>query len=248
MPMTLSTSPQPTGRARLRRSIASVAAVGVIVAVPTLTAAPAQGQTAAAAGVVSLAAAPAATTYALGERTLRRGDKGPDVKALQKLLGVKQTGTFNRTTRDKVKRIERKYGLKPNGIVSPKTLRYIKKWRRAKDAAASRSLPAAGSPTASKRYARAYIDRKYGWGAKQMDCLIPMWERESNWKWWVSNPNGRYHGIPQTSSAVWRSYGYTNYQYMNKPEVQIKVGARYIKGRYGTPCKAWAFWRSHHWY
>jgi hypothetical protein len=35
---------------------------------------------------------------------------------------------------------------------------------------------------------------------------------------------------------------------MRSPEVQIKVGTHYIKKRYGTPCRAWAFWRSHHWY
>ena len=35
---------------------------------------------------------------------------------------------------------------------------------------------------------------------------------------------------------------------MKNADVQIRVGARYIKARYGTPCDAWAFWRSHHWY
>lgn len=231
---------------RLRRSIATAVATGVLVGMPSLMAAPAQAQTSAAAGVVAVAAVPA-QTYQLGDRTLRKGVKGADVKALQKLLGVKQTATFNKKTRRAVKKVERKYDLKPNGIVSAKTLKYIKKWSRAQ-AAASRSLPKAGSPAASKRYARAFIQQKYGWGTKQMNCLIPMWERESNWKYWVSNPNGKYHGIPQTSSAVWSSYGYTTNQYMNKPEVQIKVGARYIKGRYGNPCKAWNFWLSHHWY
>jgi hypothetical protein len=35
---------------------------------------------------------------------------------------------------------------------------------------------------------------------------------------------------------------------MNSPAIQIKVGAKYIKNRYGSPCNAWSFWRSRHWY
>ncbi len=248
VPMTSSPPPQSTGRTRLRRSIASVAAVGVIAGIPALTAAPAHGQVVAAAGVSSVAAVPAATTYQLGERTLRWRDTGPDVKALQRLLRVERTGTFNRRTRAKVMMIERKYGLRVDGIVEPRTLKLIKIWARAKEKAAA-ALPDVGTPEGSRRYARAYINFKHGWRARQMDeCLKPMWERESTWRWWVSNPNGRYHGIPQTSSAVWRSYGFTDSQYMNRAEVQIKVGANYIKGRYGNPCKAWNFWKSHHWY
>ena len=34
------------------------------------------------------------------------------------------------------------------------------------------------------------------------------------------------------------------------PTTQITWGLGYIKGRYGTPCSAWAMWqsRSPHWY
>ena len=81
-----------------------------------------------------------------------------------------------------------------------------------------------------------------------MGCLSVMWERESNWRHWVSNPNGIYHGIPQTSQREWSKDGFSTAEYMKNADVQIRVGARYIKARYGTPCDAWAFWRSHHWY
>ncbi len=192
----------------------------------------------------------APVSYALGERTLRRGDTGADVTALQKYLGVKRTGKFTKRTRKAVKKVQRAAGLKANGVVKKKTLKAVKKAAKARKraAAASRSLPRAGSPTASKRYAKAYIAQKYGWNSTQMSCLSTLWTRESGWRYWVSNPNGRYHGIPQTSSAVWRPLGYSTSQYMRSPEVQIKVGTHYIKKRYGTPCRAWSFWRSHHWY
>lgn len=111
----------------------------------------------------------------------------------------------------------------------------------------SRAVRAA-APARSRAYARSYIARRYHWGPGQFICLRAMWHRESGWRYWASNPNGRYHGIPQTSAAVWSRAGYTRSQYMNNPQVQIRVGAKYIKGRYHTPCQAWAFWRRHHWY
>ncbi len=188
---------------------------------------------------------------------------------LQKLLHVKATGRFNKATRKKVRKVQRKADLPVNGVVDARTFAAIEvaharrlaakkaaaekrkaaaAKRRAAEKAASRSLPRAGSPAASKRFARAYIKVKYKWGSAQFRCLSQMWERESNWRYWVSNPNGKYHGIPQTSSVEWSKHGLNKSEYMGSPRKQIEVGARYIKSRYGTPCKAWAFWRGHNWY
>ena len=189
----------------------------------------------------------AAAAFALGDRVLRLGDSGPDVVALQELLKVTQSGTFDPATRKAVRKVQRGAGIKAHGVVGPKTLKAIKRAARDK-ASSSRALPRAGSPAASKRYAAAYIRSKYGWGSGQMSCLAALWTRESGWRYWASNPNGRYHGIPQTSSRVWGAMGYSTSQYMRSPEIQVKVGTNYIKKRYGTPCNAWAFWRSHHWY
>ena len=185
-------------------------------------------------------------SYSLGERTLRRGDRGADVKKLQKLLRVKRTGYFNKSTKKAVKKVQRAAGLKANGKVNKKTLKAVKK--AYKQSRTSRSLPRAGSPASSRAYARAYIASKYGWGSGQMSCLTALWNRESGWRYWVSNPNGIYRGIPQTSARVWGAMGYSTSQYMSSPEIQIKVGTNYIKKRYGSPCNAWSFWQSRHWY
>jgi peptidoglycan hydrolase-like protein with peptidoglycan-binding domain len=251
-----------------RRSLAALLGAALIVGMPTLagvpalateptptpSASPATPATPATPTDAATPATPATpAVFSLGERTLRRGDKGPDVKKLQKLLKVKRTGTFNKRTKKAVKKVQRAAGLKANGVVTKKTLKAIKKAdkarkRAAKAATSSRSLSRAGSPSASKAYARGYIASKYGWGSGQMSCLASLWERESGWRYWVSNPNGIYRGIPQTSSRVWGALGYSTSQYMNSPEIQIKVGTHYIKGRYGTPCSAWSFWQSRHWY
>ncbi len=203
------------------------------------------------------AAAPAviAVVPALGDRVLRLGDTGADVAALQSLLKVEQTATFDAATRKAVRKVQRSAGIKANGVVTAKALTRIKKELKKQSAAARAAkkvsrgaLPRAGAPAASKRYAAAYISRTYGWGSGQMSCLSTLWTRESGWRYWVSNPNGIYRGIPQTSSRVWGAMGYSTSQYMNSPAIQIKVGAKYIKSRYGSPCNAWSFWRSHHWY
>jgi Putative peptidoglycan binding domain len=187
--------------------------------------------------------------YKLGQRTLRPGDRGKDVRKLQKLLGVKRTGYFNKRTGKAVRKVERKYGLVVDTVVDAPTLAAVKKYAKAKAKRKARaSRDGGGSAGTAKRFARGHIDDKYGWGARQMACLVPLWERESGWNYRASNPNGRYHGIPQTSSGVWEAQGYSRSEYMGSAAIQVRVGAKYIDRRYGTPCAAWSFWKSHHWY
>ncbi len=256
-----------------RRLLAALVSALLVVSLPAVAGAPAHAEEApapAATGDPAVAPLPdpnaqpadpaaataaAPVTFALGDRVLRLGDSGPDVAALQELLKVPATGTFDAATRKKVKKAQRSAGVKANGVVTAKALTRIKRdlKKRAAEARAAKKasrgvMPRAGAPAASKRYAAAYISRTYGWSSGQMSCLSTLWTRESGWRYWVSNPNGIYRGIPQTSSRVWGAMGYSTSQYMNSPEIQIKVGAKYIKSRYGSPCNAWSFWRSHHWY
>ena len=66
--------------------------------------------------------------------------------------------------------------------------------------------------------------------AKQYQCIEMLWTKESNW-----NPaarNGSHYGIPQMRNVKLKTMD---------AMTQIDWGLRYIKGRYQTPCKAWAF-------
>ena len=73
--------------------------------------------------------------------------------------------------------------------------------------------------------------------AKQYQCIEMLWTKESNWN--PSARNGSHYGIPQMKNVKLRSMdGYT----------QIDWGLRYIKGRYQTPCKAWAFFKANGWH
>lgn len=85
-----------------------------------------------------------------------------------------------------------------------------------------------------------------GFGLDQMGCLNKLWTKESGWNHKASNPSSGAYGIPQalpgtkmaTAGADWKT----------NPATQIKWGLGYIKGRYGTPCKAWQHSQNVGWY
>ena len=101
--------------------------------------------------------------------------------------------------------------------------------------------PAKDTPEYAEWFARREMPR-YGWTADQMRCLRPMWIGESHWQY--REITGKYIGIPQTTIGVANDYGFTEAQYRGIPEVQVEVGLRYIRDRYGSPCKAWSFWKA----
>ena len=66
----------------------------------------------------------------LGDRALRMGDRGKDVRALQVLLGRAgfpgpATGVFSRRMRTKVRTIERELGLRVDGVVTKRDVKRI---------------------------------------------------------------------------------------------------------------------------
>lgn len=79
----------------------------------------------------------------------------------------------------------------------------------------------------------------------QYKCIKSLWNRESGWRYWASNGSGAY-GIPQAlPGRKMASYGR---DWRTNPTTQIKWGLGYVKGRYGTPCRALGHFKSHNWY
>lgn len=97
------------------------------------------------------------------------------------------------------------------------------------------------SPAASRSHAKARLSTR-GWNSRQWRCLNAVWTHESNWRSEAFNDtkvNGKNAGgIPQILGL----------DPDTPTKVQIERGFDYIEARYGTPCKAWAFWKHHHWY
>ena len=85
-----------------------------------------------------------------------------------------------------------------------------------------------------------------GWSDSEYQCLVLLWNRESQWNPYAENASSGAYGIPQSlpgskmasAGADWRT----------NPITQINWGIGYIKGRYGTPCSAWAHSNAVGWY
>ena len=100
--------------------------------------------------------------------------------------------------------------------------------------------------TEPKEMARQILKNKYGYRASQFTCFNNIIIRESMWKVNATNPSSGAYGIPQalpgskmaSAGSDWRT----------NPATQIIWGVDYMKKRYGSPCEAWSFKRSHGWY
>ena len=113
-------------------------------------------------------------------------------------------------------------------------------------------VAAAGSKGDYQRYAAEEMNRRGMNGASELTCLIPLWEKESNWNPSAANPTSTARGIPQMMmnihfGADWQTNA-AGVDYLTNPQTQINVGLNYIQGRYGTPCNALSVWNTQSWY
>ncbi len=96
-----------------------------------------------------------------------------------------------------------------------------------------------------QNYARSMMS-SYGWDDSEWGALVQIINHESGWKPNAVNKKsgacGLFQALPCKKMAKYGSDYRTNYK------TQIKFGFAYIKNRYKTPTKAWAFWQKHHWY
>lgn len=100
--------------------------------------------------------------------------------------------------------------------------------------------------TDPKEIARQIMLNKYEWGEDQFRCYDSIIMRESKWIWNADNPTSSAYGIPQAlPGSKMASFGA---DWRTNPVTQIRWGLDYVKQRYGTPCQAWSFKRSHGWY
>ena len=83
-----------------------------------------------------------------------------------------------------------------------------------------------------KEYAAVLVDDK-----TQMSCLSKLYGKESAWNWKANS--GSHWGIPQGRSEYLRDA---------TAEEQVRWGLKYIDNRYGSPCKAWAFFQANNYH
>ena len=110
----------------------------------------------------------------------------------------------------------------------------------------------AGVPSGDNRALGRQMAAGYGWDGPEWTALETLWTNESGWNNRADNPSSHAYGIPQAwtltkmPKAAWpESEGGTS-----DARTQIAWGLDYIRGRYGSPIMALAFWnrQSPHWY
>jgi hypothetical protein len=107
---------------------------------------------------------------------------------------------------------------------------------------ASVTVPAASG--SAQQIALAML-ASYGWSSSEFTCLDPLWEHESGWNVYASNPDGAY-GIPQALPGSKMASAGPDWQ--TDAATQIRWGLNYIQSRYGSPCAAWSHEEATGWY
>ena len=109
-----------------------------------------------------------------------------------------------------------------------------------------RAAHAGQAAAGPRRIARFYLRSRFHWQHWQFRYLRWLWEHESGWNRYASNPYSGAYGIPQalpgskmaSAGPDWRTDART----------QVLWGMTYIKDRYGSPYSAWQHEQSWGWY
>jgi hypothetical protein len=116
----------------------------------------------------------------------------------------------------------------------------------AKAAAAKKAAPAAVQPSGNPQQIALSMLSSFGWSSSQFSCLVSLWNRESGWNTYASNPSSGAYGIPQALPGS--KMASAGADWATNPATQIKWGLGYIQSVYGSPCAAWDHSESVGWY
>jgi hypothetical protein len=110
----------------------------------------------------------------------------------------------------------------------------------------SQSAPAAPVPSGSPQQIAMGMLGSYGWSSSQFSCLVSLWNQESGWNVYATNPSSGAYGIPQALPGSKMASAGPDWQ--TDAATQIRWGLTYIQSLYGSPCGAWAHEEADGWY
>ena len=102
------------------------------------------------------------------------------------------------------------------------------------------------APSGSPQQIAMGMLASYGWSSSQFSCLDSLWNQESGWNVYASNPTSGAYGIPQALPGSKMASAGPDWQ--SDAATQIRWGLGYIQGLYGSPCGAWAHEQADGWY
>jgi hypothetical protein len=115
--------------------------------------------------------------------------------------------------------------------------------QQAQQPAASQAAPA---PSGSPQQIAMSMLGSYGWSSGQFSCLDSLWNEESGWNVYATNPSSGAYGIPQALPGSKMASAGPDWQ--SDAATQIRWGLGYIQALYGSPCGAWAHEEADGWY
>lgn len=86
---------------------------------------------------------------------------------------------------------------------------------------------------------------RHGFTGEQWEAAKWIINRESGWNPTAQNPSSTAYGLFQFLDSTWAEVGASK---TSDPVLQADAGAKYMKGRYGNPVGAKAFWEQNGWY
>jgi hypothetical protein len=110
----------------------------------------------------------------------------------------------------------------------------------------SRATSAPAAPSGSAQQIAMGTLGSYGWSSSQFSCLNSLWNEESGWNVYATNPSTGAYGIPQALPGSKMASAGPDWQ--TDAATQIRWGLTYIKSLYGSPCGAWAHEEADGWY
>jgi len=122
------------------------------------------------------------TASASSEVVVKRGDRGPAVRSIQRALGIPADGVFGPQTERAVRRFQRRKGLLVDGVVGPQTRGALGLAPFTRSSVRSRSVPVPG-------------------------VLQRIAECESGGNPSAVSPGGTYRGKYQFTRDTWRRLG-----------------------------------------
>jgi len=109
-------------------------------------------------------------------------------------------------------------------------------------AGSTAKITGGGSISANKKLMQQMAQAMYGWGqGAQWNALNTLEMHEAGYNNMAQNPSSTAFGIGQFLDQTWKGYGPKT----TNPKKQIQYMLEYIKGRYGTPEKAWSQYYDH---
>lgn len=104
---------------------------------------------------------------------------------------------------------------------------------------------AVDDPAGAQAYAASQLPA-HGWAPSEMQCLMKLWTRESDWKTTATNASSGAYGVVQSLPA--EKMASAGADYLTNYKTQINWGLQYVQERYGSPCGALNFHYANNWY